>query len=40
MYRENPIDTRDTGFKNLNDWMATVEEMLITLGRFEGYRAH
>ena len=34
--RDQAIDTRDTGFKNLNDWMAAVEEMLITLGGFGG----
>jgi hypothetical protein len=34
--RDQAIDTRDTGFKNLNDWMAAVEDMLITLGGFKG----
>ena len=32
IYRDNAIITRDTGFKNINDWMAAVEDMLITLG--------
>jgi hypothetical protein len=36
IYRDNRIDTRDTDFKNLNDWMTVVEEMLITLGGFKG----
>ena len=36
IYRDNAINTRDTGFKNLNDWMVAVENMLITLGGFEG----
>jgi hypothetical protein len=36
IYRDNAIDTRDTGFKNLNDWMVAVEDMLITLGGFKG----
>ena len=35
IYRDNAINTRDTGFKNLNDWMAAVEDMLITLGGFK-----
>jgi hypothetical protein len=36
IYRDNAMNTRDTGFKNLNDWMAAVEDMLITLGGFKG----
>jgi hypothetical protein len=32
----NDIDTRGTGFQNLNDWMRSVEEPLITLGGFGG----
>jgi hypothetical protein len=36
IYRDNRIDTSDTGFKNLNDWMWAVEEMLRTLGGFKG----
>ncbi len=34
----NAIDNsnQDTGFKDLNDWMAAVEDMLITLGGFKG----
>jgi hypothetical protein len=30
----NSIDTRDTGFQNLNDWMRSIEEALITLSGF------
>jgi hypothetical protein len=32
----NSIDTRGTGFQNLNDWMKSVEDALITLGGFGG----
>ncbi len=34
--RNEDIDTRGTGFQNLNDWMKSVEEALITLGGFGG----
>jgi hypothetical protein len=34
--RNEDIDTRGTGFQNLNDWMKNVEEALITLGGFGG----
>jgi hypothetical protein len=34
--RNEDIDTRGTGFQNLNDWMRGVEEALITLGGFGG----
>ncbi len=34
--RNEDIDTRGTGFQNLNDWMKSVEETLITLGGFGG----
>ena len=30
----NSIDTRDTGFQNLNEWMRSIEEALITLSGF------
>ena len=34
--REERLDVRDTGFRNLNDWMVTVEVKSITLGGFKG----
>jgi hypothetical protein len=32
--REERLDVNCTGSKNLQDWMVTVEDMLITLGGF------
>jgi hypothetical protein len=34
--REEYLDITGTGFKNLNDWMRSVEDALLTLGGFGG----